>query len=118
MAFRNQTAHAVTAADFDKDGRLDLAASGPGGVMLLRNDGGGQFSPDPRVAEAAAAWMKRGTAAAGIVFADIDNDGYLDLAAAAARGKAAAVVLLRNAGEGRFSDWTRRNVSSKKKPLS
>jgi tetratricopeptide (TPR) repeat protein len=100
-------AHAVTAGDFDKDGRLDLAATGPGGVMLLRNAGGGLFSPDARVAAAAAAWIKRGTPAVGVVLADIDNDGYLDLAAAAASGKGAALVLLRNAGEGMFSDWTR-----------
>jgi len=100
-------AHAVAAGDFDKDGWLDLAASGPGGVMLLRNAGGGLFSPDPRIPAAASAWIKRGTAAAGVVFTDLDNDGYLDLAAAAAGGKGAAVVVLRNAGEGKFSDWTR-----------
>jgi len=97
-------ARAVAAGDYDKDGRLDLAASGPSGLVLLKNDGGGRFTSDAAVGSSASAWKKEG--AAGVAFADLDNDGYLDLAAAAAGGKGAAVLLLRNVGEGKFSDWT------------
>ncbi len=64
-------------ADFDNDGRPDLALSGPNGMRLLRNADGKTFED-----KTAAAGFDKST---GIFFAlswlDIDQDGDLDLIA-------------------------------------
>ncbi len=70
----------VEAADFDLDGRLDLALAGPAGLAVLRNLGDG-FAPRPLPAEAAQA-------VTALVAADLDNDGDPDLAATTTEGRA------------------------------
>jgi len=78
---------AVAAADFDRDGDLDLFAGGrsvpgqyplPATSRLLRNDGG-KFSDI--TAEAAPEFMGTGLVTAA-VWTDTDTDGWIDLAVA------------------------------------
>ena len=63
--------HGVCAADFDDDGFPDLAISRCGGTRLLRNNGDGTFSVDPRFRD--DRW------GSSLAAADIDRDGRLDL---------------------------------------
>ncbi len=79
--------HGAAAGDFDGDGRIDLyvggfcdrpnagyrPAPGPVGNRLLRNLGGDRFK---RVPQPAVETLGR---TSGAVFADLDNDGDLDL---------------------------------------
>ncbi len=62
-------------ADFDRDGRLDLAVHCPGSgqVLIFRGDGTGGFSEISRI-------TLKVTSARGMVAADLDRDGVLDLA--------------------------------------
>jgi enediyne biosynthesis protein E4 len=111
-------------ADYDNDGDVDLLVTGFGGTTLYRNDGTGIFTD---VTEAAGAAVSGWSSSAA--FVDYDYDGRLDLyvgryldwtwesnpACPAADGTARAYchprlfapvasVLLRNSGDGRFSD--------------
>jgi hypothetical protein len=66
--------------DYNNDGNLDIlllrgAWEGPQRKSLLRNDGNGRFT-DVTVASGLA---KPATSTQAAVWADIDNDGYLDL---------------------------------------
>jgi hypothetical protein len=82
----------ICAADFDRDGDVDLAVSNSldPSVSVFKNAGNGVFSPktDYVVSEAALA----------LCADDFDNDGYPDLAVAVAIG----VDVLLNRGDGRF----------------
>ncbi len=73
-------ARLVQVADFDLDGRLDLALAGDAGLAVLGNRGG-RFEPWTLPPEAAHP-------ATALVAADLDNDGDPDLAAATADGRA------------------------------
>jgi len=77
---------ALAAADFDADRFTDLAAAGPEGVALLRNDGDGGLAPvgDPV-----------GPAAHDLAWLDVEGRGALDLLAGG--------TVLRNLGGGRFA---------------
>ena len=90
----------VAAGDFDGDGHCDLyfpSADGPAG--LFRNLGNGRFE---NVA-AAAGVEATSQSTKGVVFADVNGDGRLDLFCAALGGPNA---LLLNLGDGRFSNVT------------
>lgn len=63
-------AHSVTAADFDKDGDIDLVASGDGRIQGYRNEGHGAFA-SPK--------MISGNGALCVNAYDVDGDGKLDL---------------------------------------
>ena len=93
-------AHAAAWGDYDADGDLDLyVAVVQGPNRLYHNDGDGTFTE-----VSAAAGVAHSGSARGVVFADIDNDGLLDLYVANEDGVAA--VLYRNNGDGTFSDTT------------
>ncbi|HEX9287265.1 MAG TPA: FG-GAP-like repeat-containing protein, partial [Thermoanaerobaculia bacterium] len=82
---------AAAAGDFDSDGRLDLVWSGPDAAFVARNRGDGTFTPS------------KALPAAGIpIPADFDNDGFLDLFLASAKGSS---TFLRGDGAGGFSRW-------------
>lgn len=73
----------VALADYDNDGAIDVAIARPDGtVALLRNNGRAVFSADSR--SPALRSSVRGQAA--LQFMDYDNDGWLDLVVADARG--------------------------------
>ena len=86
---------------FNKDGLMDLAFThwSQPGLSLWKNVGGMRFErvtiPEPQ-------WV-RGW---GITAIDIDNDGWIDLAAVGERDAAGSgeMLLLRNLGDGRFDD--------------
>jgi hypothetical protein len=62
--------------DFDNDGAVDVLLTGVGGEKLFRNLGGGRFadvSRDAGLGEAPGRWSTAAT------WADVDNDGDLDL---------------------------------------
>ncbi|MEM7201542.1 MAG: VCBS repeat-containing protein [Planctomycetota bacterium] len=93
---------AVDLGDVDGDGDLDVVFSDqeqvfpyfqPGALRLLLNDGAGAFSPAPALLPVAA----RSWSVSEAVFADIDDDGDLDLVVSGPR-------LLRNDGTGVFTD--------------
>ena len=94
----------VIAFDFNKDGFMDLAFThwSQPGVSLWKNVAGTRFE---RVPIPEPTWV-RGW---GITAIDVDNDGWIDLAAVGERdagGNSGEVLLLRNLGDGRFSDVT------------
>jgi len=111
-------AMAVVAGDYDNDAHPDLLVLRPGGLSLLRNDGGGRFE-ETTTAAGLPAWPYLGVTAA---FVDIDHDGDLDILAAGLADLAgnppgspaelaggfapAPAVLLQNAGDGTFTDVT------------
>jgi hypothetical protein len=95
--------------DFDRDGRLDLMVSAIGfedPLRFFRNAGNGFF--DERTAEAG---LTGETGGLNLIQADYDNDGWLD--ALVLRGGWMGtegrfpLSLLRNDGDGTFSDVTR-----------
>lgn len=76
---------AACAADYDRDGDIDLFVGGrvvPGqyptapGNRLLRNDGKGQFSDD---IGPAAPTLSRSGMVTGALWSDVNGDGWLDL---------------------------------------
>jgi hypothetical protein len=111
----------VTCADYDQDGDLDLhttewrsrtqvtGAPGPGHARLLNNDGRGFFtdvtqasgvSLDGYPASSADTLLQAFTSQ----FADLNNDGLLDLAIASDHGTSR---LFWNNGDGSFRDGSR-----------
>ena len=91
----------VVAGDYDNDGMPDLLVLRRGGVALYHNDGGGKFSDASRRVALPSYPSTPETAA----FADVDHDGDLDLVLGGSDG---AVALLRNNGNGTFTDVTAR----------
>ncbi|MEO7274641.1 MAG: FG-GAP-like repeat-containing protein, partial [Vicinamibacterales bacterium] len=94
----------VVAADYDNDGRVDLFVLRGAGNQLLHQRADGTF-------EDASATARVGTsssAARSAAFADVDHDGDLDvlIASAATTTASSANQLLRNNGDGTFTDIT------------
>lgn len=94
----------VVAADFDDDGRLDLAAAGSGRVTVLRQGAGGTFGVATTVATVDPRRSLDFLAAA-----DMNGDGRADLVFAAAANVGAGIdaaevgVVLREAAPGTFA---------------
>jgi hypothetical protein len=84
---------AVAAADFDGDGRIDLAVIGRTGLCLLVADGRGNFRPCTPVAA--------GANPSSMAVADMNGDGRLDVVVA--NHETDYVTLLLGAGGGRFT---------------
>jgi hypothetical protein len=84
---------AVTAADFNKDGKLDLAVTDGAGnaVQLLLGNGDGTFQ--------APAQFRAGELPRGLVVGDLDRDGNTDVVVASSYSDAATVLL----GDGKGS---------------
>jgi hypothetical protein len=82
--------NAITAADFDGDGKLDLAAASgsPTGVIFLKGDGAGGFGSTKNYV---AGNVRE------IATADFDGDGKTDIASLGV-----GVTVLRNEGGGAF----------------
>jgi tetratricopeptide (TPR) repeat protein len=98
----------AVAGDYDNDGRADLLVLRYGGLALYRNEGAGRFSR--RTAEARI--PAYADLAISMAFADLDHDGDLDIFmvgyALRRNPKAGAPnLLLRNNGDGTFSDVTK-----------
>ncbi len=111
----------VVSADYDNDGTRDLFVLRASGSSLYRNDGKGRFTDATRAAKLPAFQGLPGAAA----FVDVDHDGDVDLLVAGLAelgttrrqsggpwafpdGFAAAPLqLLRNNGNGTFSDITK-----------
>jgi len=91
----------LAAADFDKDGAIDLAVVNNQGnsVSILKNDGSGSFT--------LASTLAVGNSPGSIIAADLDGDGYMDLAVT--NSGSGTVSLLKNNGNGSF---TRSDIQS------
>ena len=108
VAPADSAATGAVAGDYDNDTRSDLfVLRDDGRHRLYHNDGGGRFSDATKAAEIAASNVVSFSAA----FADVDHDGDLDIfiAGAVRPGRPSQVarnVLLRNNGNGKFTDIT------------
>jgi hypothetical protein len=90
----------VAAGDFDGDGLPDLVFAGVNGqVAFFKNLGGWRFTN----VTASAGVSVPGLACRGVVLADLDGDGDLDLLLSA---NGAGVLAFRNDGRGHFEDMT------------
>ena len=103
---QDQSFSAVTVADYNNDGALDVCLAGAETTphQLYRNRGDGTFSRDNNSDEAfAAANALHGQDAH---FFDYDNDGFLDLLLIGSSDEenGRGVCLFRNDGTGRFTD--------------
>jgi Tfp pilus assembly protein PilF len=91
------------AADFDNDGRVDLAVCESDGVRVYHNESGGKF-----VEVTEKLGIRREKGCVGATFLDYDHDGDLDLYLTFARegadGKGAHNALWRNNGNSTFTD--------------
>ncbi len=82
----------VVSGDFDGDGDQDLACLFPakGWIRILRNNGQGQLKEDSKS-------LSVGKGAAGLLAADLNKDGRVDLALGANRGEVLRVFLSQGA---------------------
>jgi hypothetical protein len=87
------TSRSVVIADFNRDGKPDIAAAG-GELKVLLGSGNGAFAP--------ATPYAAGSFPASVAVADIDGDGHLDLAVA--NDGTSGVSLLFGDGLGAFSE--------------
>ncbi len=92
----------IALADFDRDGKIDLAiANDSMPEFLYRNKGGGTFEETGLTAEIAVDGDGRTYAGMGIDFQDFDNDGLPDLIITNLANQKYA--LYRNNGDGSFT---------------
>lgn len=97
----------IAILDFDKDGWMDVAVTHDGapGLTLWRNVEGANHvgrrfeRVDLPMAGVLRAW--------GVAAMDIDNDGWMDLAAVVETAAGPRVRVLRNRGDGTFDDVSR-----------
>src|SRR6185369_11597377 len=84
--------------DFNKDGWMDVVLThvGAPGISLWKNVDGKKFERVPLPVESKRGW--------GVAAVDIDNDGWIDLAAVLETSRGPEVTVLRNLGERGFAD--------------
>ncbi|MFP5250159.1 MAG: FG-GAP-like repeat-containing protein [Acidobacteriota bacterium] len=97
----------IAILDYNKDGWMDIAVTHTGepGLSLWRNGA----APDGvhRAFERVALPMSGALRGWGLTPVDIDNDGWIDLAAIVQTRSGARVRVLRNRGDGSFEDVSR-----------
>jgi tetratricopeptide (TPR) repeat protein len=94
----------VTVLDYNKDGWMDIAVThaGPPGLTLWRNvEGPNRVG---RRFERVALPLKDALRGWGLTPVDIDNDGWIDLAAIVETSAGPRVRVFRNRGDGSFED--------------
>jgi tetratricopeptide (TPR) repeat protein len=93
----------IAAGDYNNDDKVDLLVLRAGGAALYRQEGTGRFVD----ATAEAGLGQLGDPPRAAAWLDADHDGDLDLLVTVSTdGRGSPVRLLRNAGNGRFSDVT------------
>lgn len=80
----------VVVHDLDGDGKLDLTVNGPGGISVLRNISPNSYTPTFEPKDDFTA----GTGVTDLVIADLDRDGFPDIATA--NGGSGNVSVLHN----------------------
>jgi tetratricopeptide (TPR) repeat protein len=97
----------IAVLDFDKDGWMDIAVTHAGapGLTLWRNVAGPQNIG--RRFERVVLPLSGATAGWGITAVDIDNDGWVDLAAIVETAAGPRIRVFRNRGNGTFEDVSR-----------
>jgi tetratricopeptide (TPR) repeat protein len=90
-----------TAGDYDNDGFPDIALATDETLLLLHNEKNGTFKDVTQSAGIPASTMN-----IGVTFIDYDHDGDLDLFVTRQTDAAGSYQMLRNNGNGTFSDAT------------
>ena len=85
--------YGLSAADMNNDGITDLVVGGiSGGIMVLKSNGDGTFTPKPAQPSGGHCWM--------LACGDLDNDGNMDVSIA--NGGYAHGTVVRGNGDGTF----------------
>jgi tetratricopeptide (TPR) repeat protein len=97
----------IAVFDFNKDGWMDIAVTHEGapGLTLWRNVAGPQNAT--RKFERVPLPLNGATRGWGLTAVDIDNDGWIDLAAIIETSAGPRVKVFRNKGDGTFEDVSR-----------
>jgi tetratricopeptide (TPR) repeat protein len=97
----------IAVLDYDKDGWMDIAVTHAGapGLTLWHNVAGGQNAS--RRFERVPLPPLNSTRGWGVTAVDIDNDGWIDLAAIVQTSAGPRVKVYRNKGDGTFEDVNR-----------
>lgn len=102
--------NACAAADFDNDGKTDLALAIGNSVVLYHNEGDDRFKDVTR-----SAGIAGGAEIRSLTWVDFDHDGDLDLYVTVGKADSSASanaigndqnILWRNNGNGTFTNWT------------
>jgi Flp pilus assembly protein TadD len=98
----------IAVLDYDKDGWMDIAVTHAGapGLTLWRNVAGSQGGR--RRFERVPLPLTGATRGWGVTAVDIDNDGWVDLAAVVETSAGPSVKVFRNKGDGSFEDVSSR----------
>jgi tetratricopeptide (TPR) repeat protein len=97
----------IAVLDYNKDGWMDIAVTHAGapGLTLWRNVAGPQNAS--RRFERVSLPLNGATRGWGVTAVDIDNDGWVDLAAIVQTSAGPRVKVFRNKGDGTFEDVSR-----------